>query len=259
MGRKVMNLDNSYKPVDNAIESVRVLNYSAGSHEPVHAHQQGQLIFPLHGMAQLYTDNHIWVLVPGCAIWVPSGTTHELRAVGDVVTQNLYLSAQHSRAFGKQLRCLTVTPLLQALIQAAQETPHLDARLSLIQPLLLDELQRLPEQQPCHIQLPKDRRARLLCDALSRDLACAETLAWWGLQVGASERTLARLFREETQLSFSEWRQHMRLVEGVCRLAKGMAINRLSVELGYRSPSAFIAMFRKKMGVSPQRYLQRLS
>lgn len=77
-----------------------------------------------------------------------------------------------------------------------------------------------------------------------------------GKKVGASERTLARLFREETQLSFSEWRQQIRLLEAVCNLARGVAVGQLAHELGYASPSAFIAMFRKKLGVSPQRYIQ---
>lgn len=74
--------------------------------------------------------------------------------------------------------------------------------------------------------------------------------------MGASERTLARLFREETQLSFSEWRQQIRLLEAVCNLARGVAVSTLANDLGYASASAFIAMFRKKLGVSPQRYIQ---
>ena len=38
--------------------------------------------------------------------------------------------------------------------------------------------------------------------------------------------------------------------------ARGVAVGQLAHELGYASPSAFIAMFRKKLGVSPQRYIQ---
>jgi AraC-like DNA-binding protein len=59
-----------------------------------------------------------------------------------------------------------------------------------------------------------------------------------GAKVGASERTLARLFREETHLSFSEWRQRIRLLEAVCNLARGVTVSKLAHELGYASASA---------------------
>jgi AraC-like DNA-binding protein len=34
-----------------------------------------------------------------------------------------------------------------------------------------------------------------------------------------------------------------------------VTVSKLAHELGYASASAFIAMFRKKLGVSPQRYI----
>jgi AraC-like DNA-binding protein len=75
--------------------------------------------------------------------------------------------------------------------------------------------------------------------------------------VGASPRTLARLFREETGLSFGQWRQQLRIVEGVARLALDVPVSTIAVELGYQSASAFIPMFRKTLGDTPQRYLKR--
>ncbi|UPQ71165.1 AraC family transcriptional regulator [Kluyvera ascorbata] len=242
--------------IPNAIEGLRQLKYAPGSEEPVHQHEQGQLIYPLSGVAKIVTPQHIWLLSPGRAIWLPGGLPHGLQAVDRVVTQNLYLSPQASRLFGNQCRGLAATPLLHTLIDAGLEDAIPPERMVLLQALLADELQRLPAAALCHVTLPSDRRVRQVCDTLCRELDHTATLAWWGQKVGASERTLARLFREETHLSFSEWRQQIRLLEAVCNLARGVAVNTLAQELGYASASAFIAMFRKKLGVSPQRYIQ---
>jgi len=164
-----------------------------------------------------------------------------------------------SARFAADCRSFSITPLFQSLTVAGLEKPTDSQRAQLLHDLLYNELLRLPTVSLCHVTLPKDRRIRQMCDALCHSLSQRETLAWWGKQVGASERTLARLFREETQLSFTEWRQQIHLVEAVCHLARGTSINQLSAVLGYASTSAFIAMFRKKLGVSPQRYIGRLT
>ncbi|MFK3706250.1 AraC family transcriptional regulator [Raoultella sp. BIGb0138] len=242
--------------IQHAIEGLRQLKYTPGSEEPVHQHEQGQLIYPLRGVAKVVTPQHIWLLSPGRAIWLPGGLSHGLQAIDHVVTQNLYLTPQVSRQFGVQCRGLTATPLLHTLFAAGLEEGVPAQRQALIYALLSDELARLPASMLCHVVLPSDRRVRQVCDTLCRELDHTATLAWWGQKVGASERTLARLFREETDLSFSEWRQQIRLLEAVCNLARGVTVGKLAHELGYASASAFIAMFRKKLGVSPQRYIQ---
>lgn len=68
--------------------------------------------------------------------------------------------------------------------------------------------------------------------------------------------TLARLYREETGLTFLQWRQQLRLVESMSRLAKGASVAAVASELGYGNSSAFIAMFKKATGQTPQRYVK---
>jgi AraC-like DNA-binding protein len=45
------------------------------------------------------------------------------------------------------------------------------------------------------------------------------------------------------------------LVTAVARLAEGQAVTTVAYDLGYESPSAFIAMFRRNLGHTPGRYL----
>jgi AraC-like DNA-binding protein len=78
----------------------------------------------------------------------------------------------------------------------------------------------------------------------------------WAAACGASARTLARLFRRETGLSFRVWRQQVRLIAALERLSAGESVGRVSAALGYRSASAFTAMFRRALGRPPQDFLR---
>ena len=64
------------------------------------------------------------------------------------------------------------------------------------------------------------------------------------------------LFLKETGLTFGAWRQRLRLISAVARLAEGQAVTTVAFDLGYDSPSAFIAMFRRQLGAPPGRYLR---
>jgi AraC-like DNA-binding protein len=55
-------------------------------------------------------------------------------------------------------------------------------------------------------------------------------------------------------LSFRAWRQQVRLLGALERLAAGQAVTTVAWELGYESPSAFGAMFRRALGTTPGRY-----
>lgn len=238
------------------IDAIRTLRYSQEGQEPMHAHQQGQLIILACGVARVRAAHQLWALVPGQALWIPGGAVHELQAIVPLMTHNIYLTAEASRRFGSEFKGLQATPLLNELVEARLGGGDDPQRHELLSNLILSELQRLPALTLCHLTLPQDRRTRLLCDALCASPAHGETLAWWSKTVGASERTLARLFREETRMSFSEWRQQLRLVEAIFHLARGATIASLALDMGYKTPSAFIAMFKKRLGVSPQRYLR---
>ncbi|MGA8006063.1 MAG: AraC family transcriptional regulator, partial [Burkholderiales bacterium] len=58
----------------------------------------------------------------------------------------------------------------------------------------------------------------------------------------------------ETAMSFSEWRRRARLLRALAWIAEGKPILEVALDLGYDSPSAFSAMFKREFGVSPTRY-----
>ncbi|MDH3380124.1 MAG: helix-turn-helix domain-containing protein [Gammaproteobacteria bacterium] len=75
-----------------------------------------------------------------------------------------------------------------------------------------------------------------------------------GRSVGASSRTLARCFQRETGLPFGRWRQRLRILSAIPKLAAGDSVTRVAYDLAYRGPSAFIEVFRRAFGQPPARF-----
>jgi len=73
---------------------------------------------------------------------------------------------------------------------------------------------------------------------------------------GASIRTLERLFKKETGMSFQQWRTRRKLLESINRLVEGESSAAIAHSLGYRSSSAFVAAFRRHFGVPPQSFIR---
>jgi AraC-like DNA-binding protein len=74
--------------------------------------------------------------------------------------------------------------------------------------------------------------------------------------VGASKRTLVRLFPLQTGMTFREWRQQRRLLYALELLMTGANVTSIALETGYDNSSAFIAMFRRCLGTTPKRYMK---
>jgi AraC-like DNA-binding protein len=232
--------------------------FADGHHILPHRHRRAQVVHAITGTMRLATESGAWVVPPRRAVWVPGGIEHEIRMVGPVSMRTLYIEPD-AASFMPAVRCVVieVSALLRELILAMGEQPveeRPDRRSEAMIGLILDELRRAAEL-PVAIKLPSDPRLRALCREMLDDLAAEDTLEAWAERIGASGRTLARLFRRETGLSFGAWRQQARLAEALSRLSEGQSIAAVAGALGYDSPSAFAAMFRRALGKAPSRYV----
>jgi AraC-like DNA-binding protein len=119
--------------------------------------------------------------------------------------------------------------------------------------VIFDEL-RVLTTVPLQLPLPSDPRAVRFTDLVA---AAPDTPATRLLRrCGASRRTLERIFRDETSMSLGQWLRRQKLLHALRRLASGETVNSIALELGYSSPSAFIAMFRRELGQTPTRYFE---
>jgi AraC-like DNA-binding protein len=219
-----------------------------------HAHESDQLLYASSGVMTLVTRAGVWVVPPHRGAWIPAGTAHRISMSGAVLMRTLYF--RRGSAFGDaSCRALNVRPLLRELIlevvRRAPEPPTA-ARTRLVA-VLLDQLLAVPVL-PLHLPEPRDPRARRVAAAIRRapdDPRPQAELARWA---GASTRTLSRLFLGETGMSLGVWRQQARMLAALERLAAGDPVTSVALQVGYESPSAFVAAFRRSLGTSPGRY-----
>jgi AraC-like DNA-binding protein len=179
-----------------------------------------------------------------------------VHAVAALAMRSVYIQQDQATRLPTVCCVVHVTPLLRELILRAATLPRWYAqggRDERIMLLMLDEIRELPTA-PLHLPEPSDPRLQPITAALKSDPADNRTLATWARQVGASSRTLARLFRSDTGLTFQQWQRQARLLAGLMRLAAGQPVTSVAMDVGYDSPSAFIAMFKDALGTTPGRY-----
>jgi AraC-like DNA-binding protein len=111
----------------------------------------------------------------------------------------------------------------------------------------------LHETRPISVPACNDARLRRVTDALLADPADPRGLDAFAEMAGASARTLARLFRRETGMSFQAWRRQLRLTEGLAALSEGETPARVAAAVSYSSGPAFGAAFRSVFGITPGR------
>lgn len=232
-------------------------DYPDGAHQQRHIHREAQLLYAMCGTMRVVTAQGAWVIPPTRAVWIPPWVEHEIFMSGAVHMRSLFIDPELSPANLGQCCVLAVTPLLRELILRAVQGPQ-HAQNPLIQQLMLEEIAGL-ENLALHIPMPEDRRLQGICLALLQTPDHPNTLEDWAQQVGASSRTLARLFQQQVKMSFNAWRQQLRLMEALPRLIAGQSVQSVAQDLGYGSARAFSAMFRRLLGHNPREYLGALN
>ena len=218
-----------------------------------HTHAWGQVTYASEGMLRVVVGNSAWIVPPLRAIWIPPHAIHEITTLEKTRLRVLYVHVSAAPLPVDQCEVIEVSALLRELISALAHADERSGRESLLAPLILDELGR-SATLPLRVALPDDKRLKALCEMLIANPGSSLTLNNWAQRVGASERTLARLFEQNLGMTFGQWRQQMRLAHAAPLIARGMPLSAVAAELGYASQAAFSAMFKKTFGKSPSAF-----
>ena len=197
-----------------------------------------------------------WMLPPSLALWIPAGVWHATTSVRSGTMQGIYLEPRNALIHWDEPTVVSVSTFLRELIDylCSELSAGQRRRAEALVPDLLQPVKTLSIELP----MPVDQRARTLAKALIADPADHRDLAAWGRAVGASTRTLSRIFDVETGMGFGQWRTALRLRAALAHLADGDSVSQASARVGYFSTSAFIAAFRKVTGQTPGAYFSQL-
>lgn len=246
--------DNLFSPSPAILPISR--DYHHGESEAEHSHSRAQLIHAISGVLTVTTPLGSWVVPPGRAVWLPSGIVHSLRFIGTVQVRTLMVDPLARADLPAQCQVVQISSLLRELILCAMsiapDYPR-GGREERIMELILDELRTLPIL-PVHLPEPQESHLLALCRHIQQSLGESWDVGQAAAYLGVSGRTLSRRFQRETGLRFGDWVRRAKLLGALNALATGRSVLDVALDLGYDSPSAFSAMFRRSLGVSPTQY-----
>jgi AraC-like DNA-binding protein len=234
------------------------VSHVKGSVTPPQAVNWDQLIFASQGIITVNTSRGSWVVPPQRAVWVPAGIEHRIEMSSPVSLRMLYFRKGVARAPSRDCCVVSVTPLLRELILHASRFGALNRRSATQNRLIgviLDQLGVLPTV-PLWLPMPSDSRAQEIAALLMANPGQVLTTRLLE-KAGTSQRTVERLFVQETGLTLGRWRQQVRLLQALRLLAADESVTAVALAVGYESTSAFIAMFKRAFGATPSRYFER--
>lgn len=244
-----MRSDNSadYQSVPRPVAVMRKA-FATGASTGAHSHIRGQVLYATTGLMLAQTAHGAWAVPTGHALLLPPGMTHNVTMHGGVRMLTAYIAPERWPGVAPPVcKVIVVSRLLDAALAALCEEPlvyALRGRGGHLAAIVMDEL-RLAADAELALPLPANANLRRICDALLADPGLEGGLDEWAEAAALSRRSLTRLFREETGLSFGEWRRRLRQMHSLKLQAEGLVMKDIAGRVGYRSPQALQAMLKR--------------
>lgn len=234
----------------------KVVRLQPGGAAPQESHASGQFVHAISGVIEVGMNGQIFLAPPQYGVWIPPGVAHVSHNRQAASYATLYVAPPLSDALPRTACTMVINPLIKAVLDVlrnkALQVPHTESEHRLFH-VLLDQLVAAPSYDS-YLPMSQDPLlGRVLAELLSSP-ADTRTLSEWAVKVHSTERTLARRCERDLHMPFNEWRQRLKVVHGIALLEAGHAVKDVALELGYSAPSAFIAMFQRQVGMTPQAY-----
>ncbi|MFG1813796.1 AraC family transcriptional regulator [Kribbella sp. NPDC049174] len=228
--------------------------WPSGGTSSAHSHPRGHLVYAARGVLSVHTERGTSIVPANRVAWIPGGFTHYHRAHGSTDMRILFLPASLARLVPGHPAVFIASDLARDLLLVLTGPPdRAQAARARLRRVLVDELHEAHEQ-PLQLPEPRDDRLRAVAGLLYDTPGDNTSLAELGQTIGASGRTLSRLFHDELGMTFYEWRTQLRIYHALVLLADGHDTTHVAHACGWSNPSSFIAAFSNLVGTTPGRY-----
>ncbi|MDE2253182.1 MAG: helix-turn-helix transcriptional regulator [Betaproteobacteria bacterium] len=248
-----------FPPFSEALPSpiyFRAASMPAHGTYPRHRHAWGEFVYAFTGVMEVKLADRHYLAPPQYGIWLPPNLEHRGLNRQEASHCSLYVAPELSGALPTTSCALMVNPLLRALLEHLRQRPPglppSDEESRLLQ-VAVDQLARA-ECAGSFLPMSEDVLLRPVLQALQAEPGATRSLAQWAGFAHTTQRTLMRRCQRELGMSLAEWRQRLRAVKSMPLLEAGETVEHIAHDLGYGSSSAFIAMFRRMMGLTPDEY-----
>lgn len=217
---------------------------------PPHSHVEHELMWSQRGVLTVLIDDRLWTLSPGVGLWIPGGVAHEARTDGRAMLCATYVSPEAWAPEWNGVTTVRVNGAVQHLLTHLTKSPMPDEERRRAQQVCMDLIEPLGERE-VSVPIPRDARLRALVRGVLEDPADDRSLEQWAAHLNLSPRTVTRAFAAEVTMGFAQWRRVVRMHVAYGLLADGMTVTSAGRRVGYGTPSAFVAAFRRVMGHTP--------
>jgi AraC-like DNA-binding protein len=245
-----------YDPAPGVSISTYSHDYPRASDVREHAHGSHQLVYASHGVMEVKSRRHLWVLPPHFGLWVPAETPHQIRMPEAVSMRTLYIRRTVA-ALGNSCQVLHISPFLRELIFEIVRVGRLRVKNKLensLREVLVSQL-GAASSLPSGVAMPVDPRALAVAQSTLADPASRRCIQELCISAGIGIRTLQRVFRKEVGMDFESWRRQVRLMKSIELLVAGRSVKEVAYAVGYREPGPFVALFRAAFGVTPKAWV----
>ena len=223
-----------------------------------HTHPVGQLTVCLKGLVAVQVEDGIRAIPQQCAAWVPANVPHcgmigsDSVSVFMMIQESPYVKSQFPRVPTRMmLNTMTFEMIkhfarFEGRFERGSHEEHIAA-------VIIEELVRA-RPLPIHFApLPNHpllkRLARLITEEEPN-----ESNAYYAEALNMSDRSLLRLVKAQTGMSFKRWRTHLVLMKSLTHLNQGLSVEEVAYQAGYDYPSSFIETFKSVFGDTPGNY-----
>jgi AraC-like DNA-binding protein len=241
----LVEVDRGNFPVSTVVREGDAVDFEA------HVHACGQLVFAQCGPMLLETRSGIVRMGPDRAAWLPAGEPHAVLLDRRFRYHSLYIDSD----FCSRGTCgvFILSPLLRELIIDVSSWP--ESNLTADEKMrrayvIVDEIVRAP-RTGTSVRIPEDKKLSIICRAIERNTSIEKSLEEWAVEVGASTKTLQRLFLAQTGMPFQQWRNHVRMTRALELHMSGMRELDVALAVGYATEGSYAQAFKKFYGHPP--------
>lgn len=248
-----------YTPFDKALTApiyYRSASVPAEAVYPQHYHACGELVYSFTGVMEVKLADRHYLAPPQYGIWLPPLVEHIGLNRYETSFCSVYIAADLCSALPKTTCAVSVNPLVRAILEHLRDRPIEEQGTAEGQRLLQVLVDQLANAACIGTYLPTSDDSVLapVLHILEENPGDTRTLAELAHSAHTTERTLMRRCQRDLGMSFAEWRQRLRVVKAMARLEAGQTVETIALDLGYGSASAFITMFRRVVGTTPDEF-----
>lgn len=236
--------------------AVGVVNIEKTTAFPMERHKWGQFVYSMKGVIELTIKNKCYMAPPAFGIWLPPETDHLAWGDNETIYFLLNIDADMCKGLPDTASILSVGDITKSILLDLSsrniENPETEEDIRLVY-VLIDQLKAGGRRENL-LPMAKDPLLKRVLEELISNPSDSRSLSQWANYVNTTERTLARRCKRDLGMSFMQWRQRLRLSRAIIMLSNGLSVQVVAKKLGYSTTSAFIVMFQRAMGSTPNTF-----